>query len=246
MKLLKKNIEKSIRHGEDKEFFKELNKIYDGIESGNCKGCTNCCMESVNTFYIEFLNIYRYLKHRGDLFKKLVPKVIEYYFLELVEKSHCPFLEEDGKCSIYEVRPLTCRLFGHANKKEHEENYKRVLKENKESNRYFKKNYGLEIPKDIVEYKIEYCNEFKVDKRVEKYEKQSMIDNIFMIESSFFMNELISEEFIGTGLVSWFAYIYFDLEEAGNLRLKIMKEYADVGESKTLREILEKMKDERL
>lgn len=240
MKIQKENIEKSISHGEDKEFFSKLNKIYDEIESGYCQGCTNCCMESVNTFYIEFLNIYKYLKHKDDLFEKLIPRVIKYYFLELVEKSHCPFLDEDGKCNIYEVRPLTCRLFGHASKREHEENYKRVLKENNENNKYFKKTYGLEIPKEIVDYKIEYCNEFKVDKQVHRHEKQSMIDNIFVMESNFFMNELISEEFIGTGLVSWFAYTYFDLEEAGNLRLKIMREYAESGESSALKELLEK------
>lgn len=241
MRLLKKNIEKSIKHGEEKEFFNKLNELYEGIQMGECKGCTSCCIESVNTFYIEFLNIYKYLQDKPDLYQKLIPKVIEYYFLELVENRSCPFLDEKGRCSIYEVRPLTCRLFGHLSEKEHNENYKNVLDENRESRDYFKEEYGIEIPEEIVNYKIEYCKEFKVDKRVKKQDRQSMIDNIFVIESSFFMNELISEEFLGTGLVSWFAYIYFDLEEAGDYRLEIMREYDESRESPSLEEALGKV-----
>lgn len=241
MRLLKKNIEKSIEHGEEKEFFNRLDGIYQGIQGGECRGCTSCCMESVNTFYIEFLNIYRYLKNNLNLYKQLIPKVIEYYFIELVENRPCPFLDEGGRCSIYEVRPLTCRLFGHLSEMEHNENYKNVLEENIESREYFQEEYGIEIPEEIVNYKIEYCKEFKVDKRVKKQERQSMIDNIFMIESNFFMNDLISEEFLGTGLVSWFAYTHFDLDEAGDYRLEIMKEYAKKGKSPILGEVLGKV-----
>ncbi|WP_432662515.1 YkgJ family cysteine cluster protein [Wukongibacter baidiensis] len=245
MRLLKKNIEKSIEHGEEKEFFNKLNKIYEGIQGGECKGCTNCCMESVNTFYIEFLNIYKYLQDRPDLYQKLIPKVMEYYFLELVENRPCPFLDESGRCTIYEVRPLTCRLFGHLSEKEHNENYKNVLEENRESRDYFMEEYGIEIPEEIVNYKIEYCKDFKVDKRVKKQERHSMIDDIFVIESNFFMNDLISEEFLGTGLVSWFAYTYFDLDEAGDYRLDIMEEYAEQGKSSTLEEVLEKVASDK-
>lgn len=238
MKLLKKNIERSIKHADEKNFFVKLNKLYNDIPTGTCQGCTNCCMESVNTFYIEFLNIYKYLKQNGNLYQELLPKIIRYYFLELVEKIHCPFLQQNGKCSIYEVRPLTCRLFGHTSKREHEENYKNVLKGNKESSNYFKKKYGLEIPKEIVNYKIEYCQQFRVDKKVKRHARQSLIDNIFIIESNFFMNGMITEEFLGNGLVSWFAYSYFDSEKASKYRLEIMKEYMNYGRSPKLDEII--------
>ncbi|MCG8542232.1 MAG: YkgJ family cysteine cluster protein [Clostridia bacterium] len=241
MKLLKKNIEKSIEHANENKFFSKLNKIYNGIDRGECQGCTSCCMESVDTFYIEFLNIYKYLKGNYDYYKQLMPRVVKYYFFELVTKNKCPFLDRDGKCRIYEVRPLTCRLFGHLNKEEYEENYKSVLKENRRSNSYFKKNYEINIPKEIVNYKIEYCNEFKVSRKVKRYDRQSMIDNIFIIESSFFMNELISEEFLRTGLVSWFTYIYFDMEEAGSHRLKIMREYLKGAKSPSLENIMDRL-----
>jgi len=243
MKLLKKNIEKSIKLADEKDFFVKLNKTYGGIPRGTCNGCTNCCMESVTAFYIEFLNIYKYLRQNGNLYQELMPKIIEYYFLELVKKTHCPFLDEKGKCSIYEVRPLTCRLFGHASKKEHEENYSKVLRENRKSSNYFKGAYGLEIPKEIVNHKIEYCKQFEVDKKIKRQERQSLTDNIFVIESNFFMNGLITEEFLGTGLVSWFAYTHFDLDEASEYRLKIIKEYVEYGESPSLEKIIESFKD---
>lgn len=241
MKLYDKNIEKSIKNADNNRFFDNLDKIYGLIPRGICKGCTKCCMESVNTFYIEFLNIYRSLESNKEAYNRLLPKIMEYYFLEMVKKMKCPFLDEDGKCEIYEFRPLSCRLFGHWSEKEYEENYKAVLKENKNNYKYFKNAYGIKIPKGVVNYKIGFCKDFEVERRIFKSERQSMVDNIFTMESNFFMKGLITEDFLGTSLVSWFIYTYFDMEEAGNLRIEVMKEYLREGKSNTLDKIKEKI-----
>ncbi len=239
MKLYKKNIEKSIRNAEKNRLYEKLNRIYDYIPHGICKSCTKCCRESVNTFYIEFLNIYEFLLNNPEIYNKLLPKIFKYYFLEMIEKMKCPFLDDEGKCYIYEVRPLSCRLFGHWDKAEYENNYKRVLKQNKQNYKYFKNAYGIKIPKEIINNKIEYCNHFESQRKIFKEERQSMIDNVFTIESDFFMKGLITEEFIETSLVSWFIYTAYDMEEAGNLRVKVMREYIKNGESDTLEKILD-------
>lgn len=57
MKLYTKNIEKSLKNAEKDRFFQRLGKIYNLIPHENCSGCASCCMKSINTFYIEFLNI---------------------------------------------------------------------------------------------------------------------------------------------------------------------------------------------
>jgi hypothetical protein len=67
-----------------------------------------------------------------------------------------------------------------------------------------------------------------------------MVDNIFTMESAYFMRGLLTEEDLGTGLISWFIYTIFDREEASNLRLQIMKEYLEDGTSETLEEIIKK------
>lgn len=237
MKLFEKNLRQSIKNGERQDFFNNLNRIYSTIPRGVCQGCTKCCMESVNTFYIEFLNIYRNISNT-EIYKELKPSIFKYYFLEMVEKLPCPFLKDDGKCHIYEYRPLSCRLFGYWTEREYEENYKRVFQQNKKNYKYYRNTYGILIPQETIDYKIDYCKAFEADRRIYKGERQSMVDNIFTMESNFFMKGLITEDFLDTSLVAWFIYTHYDMEEAGELRVKIMKEYIDKGESETLNKII--------
>lgn len=241
MKLNKKTIDQSIKNGERNNYFDNLNKIYDTIPFGVCQGCTKCCMESVNTFYIEYLNIYINLKENTVLYEELLPKIFRYYFLEMVEKMTCPFLSDDGLCVIYEFRPLACRLFGYWSEAEYEQNYKRVIQENKGNYKYFRNTFGIEIPKDVINYKIKYCKAFEMDRNILKKERQSMVDSMFSMDSNFFMKGLITEDFIHIPLVSWFIYTYFDMDEAGELRVKIMREYLKDGESETLEKIISKI-----
>lgn len=233
-----KTIDQSLKIGEKFSYFRHLEKLYKTIPQGICTGCAKCCMESVHTHYIEFLNIFKYLKENKRLYEELLPKIIKYYFLEMIERNPCPLLNDKGMCSIYEYRPLICRLFGHSTEKEHEENYKNVLSSNIAHMKFFKNRYHILLPKEVIYYKIPYCKDFQCDKRVKKAQRQRLMDSIFTIESAFFMRGLIAEDFLNTGLVSWFVYTIFDMEEAGDLRIKIMKEYLEKGNSSTLEEIL--------
>ncbi|QEK13286.1 YkgJ family cysteine cluster protein [Crassaminicella thermophila] len=241
-KLTLKNIDKAIKTAKSNTYFENLYRIYNTIPQGRCLGCTKCCMESVQTHFVEFLNIFDYLRSNRRLYEELYPKIIRYYFLEMVKKEHCPFLDKEGLCSIYQYRPLVCRLFGHVEEEEYEESYKNVLRQNIQNMKLFKNKYKILLPKEVLHYKIDYCRNFEVDKRIDRVRRQNMIDSIFTMESAFFMRGLITEDFIGTGLVSWFVYTAFDMEEAGNLRIQVMKEYLEEGDSKTLSNIIGKQK----
>ena len=63
-------INESFKIMEDNLFDKKLNEIYSSIPSGECDGCGSCCGESVRTHFIEFLNIYKYLKEQNIQRKK--------------------------------------------------------------------------------------------------------------------------------------------------------------------------------
>ena len=82
-------------------------------------------MESVGINLIEFLNIYNYLQDKDELRKKSIGRIMDYYFMEFMEKKSCPFKDENNMCLIYEVRPLNCRLFGHWKKEDYNKNLKR-------------------------------------------------------------------------------------------------------------------------
>lgn len=92
----------------------ELKKIYGKIPELKCvRGCTECCgdpTKPIKEGYLPFTplfwskieaeNIRRYLKEKG-IKERVVKNPLE----------PCPYIE-NGKCLIYPVRPLMCRLFG--------------------------------------------------------------------------------------------------------------------------------------
>ena len=123
MTSIKKNhVVNCINYANENRLFDKLNNIYKSLPSGDCSGCGNCCMESVGTNLIEFINIYNYLENKPELKKMCLDKIIDYYFLEYIDKKPCPFKDKDNRCMIYEVRPLNCRLFGHWKKEDYNKN----------------------------------------------------------------------------------------------------------------------------
>jgi len=76
-----------------------------------CMNCANCCKTSLAVF--EKPDVKRISKHfemsEKDFIKKYLMPHPDYDYL--IKTLPCPFLAEDNKCSIYEIRPLGCRTY---------------------------------------------------------------------------------------------------------------------------------------
>lgn len=226
MKIDNAHFEKSIQNAKENDFFSTLNEIYSQIPEGKCTGCASCCNESVYVFYTEFLNILNFLNENEQLKSTVFPKILNYYFLEWVEKRQCPFLNDHGKCSIYNVRPLTCRLFGHWEEKDFEENLLLVKKENQRMAEYIKNNYDLELPEIVKSYEISYCENYEGIK-IPKHERYQLSDDIFALDINFLSKELLTEDYFNTTLVAWFAFTEYEKEKAGEYKIRLSKEYLE-------------------
>lgn len=221
MKLYKRKILKSVRFAMENNLFDKLNSIYKTIPSGKCSHCNNCCSEDVNANYIEFLNIYDYLK-KNELYKEYKESILKYYFTRLYQNSHCPFLQ-NGKCGIYPVRPLSCRIFGHLSKSEYEKNYDEVLKQNKDAREYFKSKYSVKLPEEVVNYKIPYCDEFIKNEDMTLDDSKDLLNRIFELDIAFLNENLLNPTFLNTSLAGWFAYLELGKARAGRLRIQLAK-----------------------
>ncbi len=84
----------------------------------DCTRCANCC-KTVSPMFIEedIGRIAQHLKTTEAEFKAtyLEPDELGDLFLKSVP---CPFLANDGLCTIYEVRPKDCAEYPHTRKKE--------------------------------------------------------------------------------------------------------------------------------
>lgn len=84
------------------------------------KGCRNCCSLAVHTGFAEALAVARsldevrtaaveaYAVKLRDLLHG-VHELPQYLRLHRQEMGFCPLLNDAGECSVYSVRPLTCR-----------------------------------------------------------------------------------------------------------------------------------------
>lgn len=219
------DILKSINYAEKNELFEKLNDIYNTLPKGECSGCGNCCMESVGINLIEFLNIYNYLKNKDELRKKSIDKIIDYYFMEFMEKKSCPFKDENNRCEIYEVRPLNCRLFGHWKKDDYNKNLNDIIDKNTQYKNIMKGKYGIDIEDDVVNYKIEYCDVFKPEKRyLSKSERLNLADSIMVIDSKLFSKGIIDIEFRDRGVVEYFIDSLLNQGTSYNIKIRVTKD----------------------
>lgn len=243
-----KDMEKAVQITTNQQI-NSLQRIYRGVSKGECPpGCANCCMESVETHYIEFIQIYKYLKSHPSLWGKLLPKIIYFYFHELSEKRECAFLNEKKQCDIYEVRPLPCRMYGYLNEKDYEVSYERIRQQGEEASMYLHREYGVGIAEKVLKYKVPYCHDFKLEEinKLSKEQTQEIADELIGIQFSYFMEGLIDLEHITYSLMGWCIKLLMSEEEMNSYRIQVAKEIEKEGQSSLFHEILEKYKDKKL
>lgn len=84
------------------------------------RGCRNCCSLAVSTTYVEAQMVAEFLspnqaqrlrEHVGRLLEGLpaVGDLKSFLRMHRKEIGYCPFLDDDGVCCVYELRPLACR-----------------------------------------------------------------------------------------------------------------------------------------
>ncbi len=81
-------------------------------------GCGSCCVVNVSTLLPEGVAISRYLRRLGKAAQQQIAERLESLWQRvrglddterLAVQSQCAFLDEQGRCLIYPVRPLLCR-----------------------------------------------------------------------------------------------------------------------------------------
>ena len=90
-----------------KEVLDTADKIFDhaGKFAACARGCGHCCHVSVPTTQFEA----RYMGDNLGITPVALKQTIKHELTEYGSHTPCPFLKQ-GECSIYEFRPLTCRM----------------------------------------------------------------------------------------------------------------------------------------
>lgn len=233
----------AISVAERQKLFDSLNEIYNELPRTSCKNCASCCKwGSPPAFFIEYLNMYKYVRDHLPLhWKSFLTKSAEYFYLELVDPDQaCPFLGEDNKCLIYQVRPLTCRVYGLLSKKEFSMGDRsqglRLLADK------LWEEYQIKVPEEIANGVLPWCGNVRnsTRRRVKKELLAGIAAKVAKLDTTFFPAHMVDNE------ETMFPYpVHLMNTVLGNgaraRKIKIMKEFADQGTKEQLSPIINRV-----
>jgi Fe-S-cluster containining protein len=174
-------------------YIDSVKKIQNQVPKTKCECCGNCCMDSPNAYFVEFLLFFREFKQLSkEQTKNIIVKTIDWLLLSLKNSQfQCPLIDENKKCSIYEIRPLNCRTWGFESKEQFEYNYENNIKQqNEEFRKFYKTNYDIDIEEPP---RIDYCDKvIKVDNRpFSQNDINDMHKRIIKMDSKFVNRQII-------------------------------------------------------
>ncbi len=208
-------IEKGIKFCIDNNLLERLNEIYGVVPSGKCQGCTNCCHESVNISMVEALNIVHqyYETENGEIEipEDLKTNLLKYYFSEWIKPKKCPFLNDENLCSIYQARPLPCRIFGNRSQDAFNKNLSLIRKQNKRVARTIWTELQLKIPRNAIDRTIEYCENYQRDRILDEVDVNNLYDLLINLDGKLFFSGVMDEMMMNQHLVGFFLeYVLLD------------------------------------
>ena len=99
-------------------------KLYRGSDMArlgcnDCEGCSACCRGMGNSVVLDPYDVWRLEKNLSVPFAQMIGQQVMLSMvdglilpsLNMESTGACPFLNEEGRCSIHTFRPGICRLF---------------------------------------------------------------------------------------------------------------------------------------
>ena len=90
------------------------------VGCNECKGCSSCCTDMDGSILLDPYDAFWLEKECKRSFSELMGKEVELRVIDGVilpnirmttNKNCCSFLNEEGRCSIYDNIPSICRIF---------------------------------------------------------------------------------------------------------------------------------------
>jgi Fe-S-cluster containining protein len=110
--LHQKDYKRLLQKAEKNTLLKQLPDLHEeAFEKIDCLSCANCCKNYSPRFKTpDIKRISKYLKMKESAF------IEQYLSLDnegdyVVRSTPCPFLGEDNRCGIYDIRPSDCARF---------------------------------------------------------------------------------------------------------------------------------------
>lgn len=176
--------------------------LFYQMPSGMCAGCTTCCHDSVPVSLVEYATLRPTLRETPERFEQAVLRAKQFVVNELTTVNACPLLE-DKRCTVYQTRPLTCRLFGFQSRAEQKRREKHLVEAHRQIARDVLETTGFTVPDAVIRHVIPYCEAFIPDRGLSPAKQRSYYDALMALNAPIFIEKVAPESLMGLTLVEW-------------------------------------------
>ncbi len=223
---------------------RKLKDAYARLPETRCRRRAHCCSMLPEMTLLEALSsIQRLTDMASPVRKRFVKIIANYFFLNPVEITHCPFL--DGReCLIYQDRFFNCRAYGLWSPAY----YEILSKRNRQAKINLRKQWetlGVSLPRKVIDFQVPYCLCVESDGRHKEYDDvlRHTAERIDALSRGFshlhesFCNEYFSDlSFLLTSLV-------FGVTEAVHMKFYVVRDIITKKDRKRLDRIVSELPD---
>ena len=229
--------------------FNDLQDRYKTLPATSCK-CDKpgiCCAYLPQMTLIEALQWFDIIHRLPDPEKVDTTRhFMRFYLTNPVHHSGCPFLDQ-GMCRIYKFRTFACRAYGIWSQQigngrtEDSRRGRKVLFEQW-------KRLGLELPPEMVEFEIDYCDRVKCGSQsaVSDDGLMEILEKIYNLDSNLPVLQKTFEEAYHSDFSLLITSLIVGFRKALLVKFAVIKEIVKLGSSKRLEDMLDKVTPEVL
>jgi Fe-S-cluster containining protein len=222
----------------------KLKEAYALLPATRCQRKAHCCSMLPEMSLLEALTaIQRIVDMRPATRKRLIRKIIGYFFLNPVEILSCPFLDCQD-CLIYQNRFFGCRAYGLWS----QDYYEILVSRSHQAKKHFRKqwkNLGVHLPHSVINFHVPYClcveliGDTAIDDKMLLHtanEIETLSEHFSQWHESFSQRYFLDLSFL-------LASLAFGFTEAVQMKFALVREIIATGNRARLNKILEELPD---
>jgi Fe-S-cluster containining protein len=232
-----------------KPLFNELQNQYENLPPTQCR-CQKpgvCCAYLPQMTLMEALQWVDILQQLPD--SKRIDTLrlfMRFYLTNPVRHAGCPFLKQNT-CGIYKFRPFACRAYGLWSRQIGDRRTEQNRRERKNLLQQWKR-LGLELPAEMVELEIDYCDQVECIPRpaVSDDELIAILEKIYQLDQNLPEHQKKFEEAYHSDFSFWMTTLVLGVRKSVLVKFAVIKEMVNQGSSKRLEGLLDKVTPEVL
>ena len=222
------DLRRALRRARRRRLFDALEQVYAELPETTCGGCGRCCFESPGLFFVEYLRLVEMLEtQRQDVVTRALRELL---FSWIEPERNCLFLEEARRCTIYEARPLACRLFGLSSPTDPDQAQEELrLAAEQEAEQL--RRLGIEIPEAALRRAVAGCDRVRDTRgRRPRVDPDALAERVAELDAKLIPTEVVRQEYCFLSLPDRLGAAALGGDVVETLRIQVLRR-AQRGES---------------